>query len=341
MAVTTDRANEIIAELNERAQSIIAANGLDHYKGTTQLNPIQTVVDNFSKSTMATFNESSEGLLVSQRTDAIYEIEAIARDMVASESYYLQGLGSAHAAADSTQWNTVIGNVAAEIERITRVHSPIISNLPKLVRVRLDDDLAKVLDAIDRAYKSNPSPNNAADMEKQAMASLIKIDKDLNAAANATMKASIENMLHKKHTKLQEKIIALSAVEAGMTKEQASAWKKIAEQTKKMINDLGNSNYLVYDAQIRKQRLAVIDQKIALLEMMRNNAAGVSNALSGYFGGTGNRRVRKTAPLGGTGSTMGMKTPIRFAGGEYNIKPPGFAGYAGMKKRGGDSPFRD
>ena len=149
MAVTTERANEIIAELNERAQSIIAANGLDHYKGTTQLNPIQTVVDNFSKSTMATFNESSEGLLVSQRTDAIYEIEAIARDMVASESYYLQGLGSAHAAADSTQWNTVIGNVAAEIERITRVHSPIISNLPKLVRVRLDDDLAKVLDAID------------------------------------------------------------------------------------------------------------------------------------------------------------------------------------------------
>ena len=167
MAVTTERANEIIAELNERAQSIISANGLDHYKGTTQLNPIQSVVDDFTKTTMGTFTESSEGLLVSQRTDAIYEIEAIARDMVASESFYLQGIGSAHAPADSAAWNRVIGNVAAEIERITKVHSPIISNLPKLVRVRLDDDLSKVLDTIDRAYKSNPSPNNAMDMEKQ------------------------------------------------------------------------------------------------------------------------------------------------------------------------------
>ena len=80
MAVDTERANEIIAELNERAQSIISANGLDHYKGTTKLNPIQKVVDDFTKNTMATFNQSSEGLLVSQRTDAIYEIEAIARD---------------------------------------------------------------------------------------------------------------------------------------------------------------------------------------------------------------------------------------------------------------------
>ena len=341
MAVDTERANEIIAELNESAQSIISANGLDNYKGTTKLNPIQKVVDDFTKNTMATFSQSSEGLLVSQRTDAIYEIEAIARDMVAHESFYLQGLAGKHSPADSAVWNSLIGNVAAEIDRITRLHAPIISNLPKLVRTRLDDDMAKVLTAIESAHQSNPSPTNAADIEKQAMASLAKIDKDLTAAADASMKASIENMLHRKHTLLQEKIIALSAVEAGMTKEQASAWKKIAEQTKKMINDLGNSNYLVYDAQIRKQRLAVIDQKIALLENMRTNAAGVSNALSGYFGGTGNRRVRRTAPLNGIGSSIGMKTPIRFAGGEYNIKPPGFAGYAGMKKRGGESPFRD
>ena len=107
MAVDVGRVNEILAQFNERVQSVISANGLDHYKGTASMNSIQAVSERFTTMVHENFTkeESTEGMIYSARDDAIADIENIARNMVSKENFYLQGLAGQSVPADSQVWN--------------------------------------------------------------------------------------------------------------------------------------------------------------------------------------------------------------------------------------------
>jgi hypothetical protein len=116
-----------------------------------------------------------------------------------------------------------------------------------------------------------------------------------------------------------------------MTKPQIDGYRRIVKEVRKMILELGNSNYLVYDKVIRNQKLANIDSKISILETLRVNSSGVAQSLSGYFGNTAKRPTRRSPALNGVGSTIGMNTAIIGAAPKNFRKgiPPGFAGFAG------------
>jgi len=153
----------------------------------------------------------------------------------------------------------------------------------------------------------------------------------MEEVADATMKSNIETIVHSKITELQEKEIALSGAEKGMTADQTASWRMLAGETRELILALGNSNYLVYDKVIRGQKLSVIDQKLALLDTIRINAVGIGQALSGYYGGTGSRRdSNRSAPIGGVGASLGRvsRNPAPRTNFVNGI-PPGFAGFAG------------
>ena len=129
-----------------------------------------------------------------------------------------------------------------------------------------------------------------------------KLRKDLAEASNALLKASIESIAHQKMTQLQEKKFAIEAVESGMTRGQIDGYRALIKEIEKLIHELGKSNYLVYDKVIRNQKVANIDSKMAILETLRINAAGVSSSLSGYFGNSNSGRRGMTA-IGGVGTT--------------------------------------
>ena len=337
MAVNPEAANSILADFQEKVEGIVRRNGLEHHLGTTSLSEIDKIKDMTIERTMSIFTlpHVTEGELESEINMAIVQIERVAREQGAKEANQIQGIGSAvnsKVAADSSLWNGIIGDAAHRIDKITKMYADQINNMPKALRARIDDDLAKVLDAINDSYNADPSPGNANIVAVQVQNSLDKIEKDLNEASKALMKASIESIAQEKMTKLQEKEIAMLSVEKGMTRGQIDAYRKLAKEIKGLILELGQSNYLVYDKVVRQQKLSIIDQKMGVLEALRVNAAGVSQSLSGYFGNTAKRQTRGVGAIGGVGTTLGMPAPsIQPAARNFrNGVPPGFAGYSGV-----------
>lgn len=339
MAVNPEYANQLLSDFQEKVEGIVRTNGLEHHMGTANLSDIDSVKDMYIETVMNTFTlpHTTEGELQAEMNIALVEIKRMARTKGKEEAAQIAGIGSTvnkMTAADSGAWNTVIGDAGHRIDKIVRMYADQINNMPKPLRARIDDDFAKVLDAINDAYNANPSPGNAQIVQAQVTASLDKIEKDLAEASNALLKASIESIAHQKMTQLQEKKFAIEAVESGMTRGQIDGYRALIKEIEKLIHELGKSNYLVYDKVIRNQKVANIDSKMAILETLRINAAGVSSSLSGYFGNSNSGRRGMTA-IGGVGTTLGMNTS-QISAAAKNFRtgvPPGFAGFAGKMSR--------
>ena len=336
MAVNPDRANEILADFHQRVDGIVRKNGLDHHGKSSALASVDAMKNDYVNTVMTTLTlpVTSEGELLSEMNVAPVQIERLAKQMAAQEATQIAAIGSAvnkSAPADSRIWNNVIMDAASRIEKISTMFADQINNMPKALRARIDDDFASVLDAINDNFNRDPSPGNANIVSAQVKNSLDAIEKDLTVAANAVMKASIESIVQQKMTEVQEKELALQSTEAGMTKPQIDGYRRIVNEVRKMILDLGNSNYLVYDKVIRNQKLANIDSKISILETLRVNSSGVAQSLSGYFGNTAKRGHGRTASINGIGSTIGMRSESIGAAAKNFRKgiPPGFAGFAG------------
>ena len=336
MAVNPDRANEILADFHQRVDGIVRKNGLDHHGKSSALASLEAIKQDYVNTVMTTFTlpPTSEGELMSEMNVALVQIERLANQMSQQEATAIAAIGAAvntPSPADSSMWNGVIMDAAGRIEKICTMYADQINNMPKALRARIDDDFAKVLDSINNNFNRDPSPGNANIVAAQVKNSLDAIEKDLEAAANAVMKASIEAIVQEKMTNLQATEISLQSTESGMTKAQIDAYRAIVKETRQLILDLGKSNYLVYDKVIRNQKLANIDHKMSVLETIRVNSSGVTQSLSGYFGNTRKRPTRARPSINGIGTTLGHNTS-HISGGAKNFRkgiPPGFAGFAG------------
>lgn len=340
MAVNPEYANQLLSDFQTAVEGIVRTNGLEHHMGTTNLAQIDTVKDNYISTVMNTFTlpTTSEGELQAEMNAALMQIKSMARQKGREEATNIAGIGSTvnrMSAADSSAWNALIGDAGHRIDKIVTLYADQINNMPKPLRARIDDDFAKILDAINDAYNANPSPANAQTVALQVKNSLDKIEGDLAEASKALLKASIESLAQQKMTDLQEKEIALQSVEKGMTRGQIETYRKLAKEVQGLILDFGKSNYLIYDKTIRGQKVAIIDQKLGILENLRVNAAGVSSSLSGYFGNSGNRNVSRTSSIGGIGASIGMNTS-QISAAPKNFRngiPPGFAGFSGKMSK--------
>lgn len=336
MAVNPDRVNEILADFHQKIEGIVRKNGLDHHGKSSALSSIDALKQDYVNTVMTTFTlpPTTEGELLSEMNATVVQIERLAREMAKQEASSIAAIGSvvnSPVPADSSMWNNVIMDAAGRIEKICTMYADQINNMPKALRARIDDDFAKVLDSINANFNRDPSPGNANIVTAQVKNSLDAIEKDLEAAANAVMKASIEAIVQEKMTNLQATEISLQSTESGMTKAQIDAYRAIVKETRQLILDLGKSNYLVYDKVIRNQKLANIDHKMSVLETIRVNSSGVAQSLSGYFGNTRKRPTRASSSINGIGTTLGHNTS-HISGGAKNFRkgiPPGFAGFAG------------
>jgi len=340
MAVHAGIVNDIIAETSDRVRMLLRNNDLEVAMGTSKLNTIQNILNDFVKMANDTFTlpDTTEGMLRSEADDTVNSISREIQSIVQKQQVQLNGmLGSVHSMtpADSPLWNEVITMAGAEIDRIARVYGDNVANMPKALRNKLDTDMSKVLDAVRQAYMHDPSPGNAENMRVQVSNNLMKIEKELETAVKATLSASIQNLAAGRMTKLQELEISLVSADRGLEKAQSAMWRSIASEVKGLINELTKSNYLVYDKAIRAQKLQVIDGKLKLLENIRINATTKMQTLQGYFGNTGRRSSSKRYSSGsslGAGITPMIAKPKSA----FKTKPPGFAGYSG-----GGRPLED
>jgi len=337
MAVNPDRVNQLLSDFQSKVEGLVRSSGLEHHMGTGNLAEVDTIRDDTVERTMTMFTlpHVTEGELKSEMNVAIVSIKRALAEKSRAEANQLAGFGSTvmrHSAADSALWNGVIADTAHRIDQITKMYGEQIQNMPKALRDRIDSDFSRVLDSINDSFNMDPSPSNAKNVSVQAATALDKIEKDLKEAANALLKASIEHIAETKMTELQQLQIALSSAEPGMTRGQIEQYRKIIEDVRNLILELGKSNYLVYDKIVRNQKISVIDQKMAVLDNLRVNATGVEQALSGYFGNTGFKRAKQiSSPIGGVGVSLGMPSaPISNPRKNFkNGIPPGFAGFAG------------
>ena len=340
MAVHAGIVNDIIAETTDRVRMLLRNNGLEVAMGTSKLNTIQNILNDFVDMANDTFTlpDTTEGMLRSEADETVNSIAREIQGIVQKQQVQLNGmLGSVHSMtpADSPLWNEVISMAGAEIDRIARVYGDNVANMPKALRNKLDTDMSKVLDGVRQAYMHDPSPGNAENMRVQVSNNLMKIEKELETAVKATLSASIQNLAAGRMTKLQELEISLVSADRGLEKAQSAMWRSIASEVKGLINELTKSNYLVYDKAIRAQKLQVIDGKLKLLENIRINATTKMQTLQGYFGNTGRRSSGKRYSSGsslGAGITPMTAKPKPA----FKTKPPGFAGYSG-----GGRPLED
>ena len=337
MAVNPDRVNEIMSEFQDKVAGIVRTSGLDHHSNTTSLSNIDSLKNQYLQTVMNAFTlpATTEGELLSEMDAVVKEIERMAKGQAKAEAMGIAAIGAAvnkGSAADSGVWNGLIGDTAHRIDKLTKMYADQINNMPKALRIRIDDDFARVLDSINSAFNANPAPSNASIVRLQVKNSLDSVEKNLEQASTAVLKASIEHIAHQKMTELQEKEMVLMSVERGMSKGQIDASRTLIADIRKLITDFGKSNFLIYDKIIRNQKIQVIDHKMSVLETLRVNASGVSQSLSGYYGNTSRRRTATgTSSIGGIGTTLGHNTSS-VGGHRQNFRkgiPPGFAGFAG------------
>ena len=336
MAVNPDRANQIMGDFQEKVKGIIRMNGLEHHANSSNLADIDSLKAQYLQTVMnvLTLPGTTEGQLLSEMDATIGEIIRVAKGKAKAEASQIAAIGAAvnkGSPADSSVWNAIVSHSAHRIDKITKMYADQINNMPKALRARIDEDLSKVLDAINNAFNADPSPGNASTVTLQVKNSLDSIEKDLAEASRAVLKASIESLAQHKMTELQEKEITLMSVERGMTKGQIEATRTLTKEIKELIIDFGKSNFLIYDKVIRDQKVSIIDHKMSVLETLRVNASGVSQSLSGYYGNTSRRQTRATSSIGGIGTTLGHNTSS-IGGHQKNFRngvPPGFAGFAG------------
>ena len=341
MAVHAAIVNDLIADTTDRVRLLLRNNDLETAMGTTKLNNVQKMLNEFVNTANDSFTlpATTEGMLRAEADDTVNSISREIQSIVKGQQVQLNGmLGSVHSMtpADSPLWNEVVSTAGAEIDRIARVYGDNVANMPKAMRNKLDTDMAKVLDTVREAYMHDPSPGNAENMRVQVVNTLKKIEKELETAVKATLAASIQNIAAGRMTKLQELEMSLVSADRGLEKAQRAMWRSLAAEVKTLINDLTKSNYLVYDKAIRAQKLSVIDGKLKLLENVRINAETKVQTLQGYFGNTGVRRSNKMISSGsslGSGITPMRATPKSA----FKTKPPGFSGYSG----GGGYPLED
>ena len=339
MAVDTGTVNSILADVNERIKALIEDAGLSDAMGSSTLDPVQKIVNDFTKLATDSFPriETTEGMLLAEADDAVNSASRVISSIADQRDVQLAGMLAplgAIAPADSPIWNDLISSTGSEVDRIARVYGAQVANMPKAMRNRLDTDLSSVLDSISIAFNKDPSPKNADNIKRQVVNALKVIEQDLEGALKASLAASIQNIAAKKMTRLQELEMALVSSERGMEKAQRGMWRGIAAETRGLINALTKSNYLVYDKVIRTQKLSVIDQKLGLLENLRINSTTKMHTLSGYFGNSGHRTHQKIHTSGSSlgGGNVSMQATPKSA---FKKTPPGFAGYAG-KRGGGD-----
>ncbi len=340
MAVHAGIVNDIIADTTDRVRMLLRNNDLEVAMGTSKLNTIQNILNDFVNMANDSFTlpDTTEGMLRSEADDAVNSIAREIQGIVRGQQVQLNGmLGAVQSMtpADSPLWNEVISMAGAEIDRIARVYGDNVANMPKALRNKLDTDMSKVLDSVRQAYMHDPSPGNAENMRVQVSNNLMKIEKELESAVKATLSASIQNIAAGRMTQLQALEIALVSADRGLEKAQSAMWRSVASEIKALINELTKSNYLVYDKAIRAQKLKVIDGKLELLENIRINGTVKAQTLQGYFGNTGRRSSAKRYSSGsslGAGITPMLAKPKSA----FKTKPPGFAGYSG-----GGRPLED
>ena len=181
MAVNPEYANQLLSDFQNEVEGIVRTSGLEHHMGTSNLADIDLVKDNYVQTVMNTFTlpTTSEGELKAEMNAAIMQIKSMARQKSRSEASTIAGIGSTMnkmSPADSGQWNAIISDAGHRIEKICTLYADQINNMPKTLRARIDDDMAKVLDSINDAYNANPSPGNAQTVAMQVKNSLDTIE---------------------------------------------------------------------------------------------------------------------------------------------------------------------
>ena len=180
MAVDTGKVNSILADVNERIRATIDNADLSDSMGTSVLDPVQKLVNEFTNMVTDSFSrpETTEGMLLSEADDVVNQAALVVSSIAEKRSNQLHGMISGLGSitpADSPIWNEIISNAGSEVDRIARVYGQQVANMPKALRDRLDADLAKVLDAINIAINKDPSPNTANSVRAQVTNNLMKI----------------------------------------------------------------------------------------------------------------------------------------------------------------------
>ena len=163
MAVNPDRVNEIMSDFQDKVAGIVRTSGLDHHSNTTKSIRDRLTKESISSNSnerVPTLPATTEGELLSEMDAVVKEIDSHGqRSRQRQKQMGIAAIGAAvnkGSAADSGVWNGLIGDTAHRIDKITKMYADQINNMPKALRIRIDDDFAGVLDSINSAFNANP-----------------------------------------------------------------------------------------------------------------------------------------------------------------------------------------
>lgn len=334
MAVSAEVANSVVADFNQEVHTTVQRKGMEVHRGKKPLENVENIVTEFEDLVMSSFTQidtTASQLETAKRHYLRKSREAITLAEMNQKASALGMIGAHNKSspADSEVWNPIISYAAREVDRIGTTYGESLISMPDLLRKKVDSDLSAVLDGIEYSFHQNPSPENAEIVMQNVKHALSRIEKNLDTAAKAKMKAEVESMVDGYLTDLREREIALSTMDSTMSPPQSKAWKAAQQDALHATKQLKDSNYLIYDKDIRNRRVSVVEKKIALLDKIIDNAHAYNAGLDGTFSHP-TRRVGR-GKIFSPGHSLGAVAPIfskQYT--PYNkAKPPGFSGFAG------------
>ena len=334
MAVSAEVANSVVADFNQEVHTSIQQKGMELHRGKKPLENVDGVTTEFESLVMENFTkiDTTEAQLHAAKQDYLRQAKDALNLAEMHQKSSALGMVAAEnktSPADSQVWNAVISFAAREVDRIGTTYGEVLVTMPDLLRKKVDADLSAVLDGIEYSFNQNPSPANAARVMDDVKQALARIERNLDGAAKAKMKSEVDSMVDGYMTDLREREIALTSVDSSMSPAQSKAWKRAQADAIESVKQLKDSNYLIYDKQVRHQRVTNIEKKIALLDKIIDNAHAYNAGLDGTFSHPTRRIGRgKVYSQGHSLGAVGPAIPKRYT--PYNnSKPPGFSGFAG------------
>ena len=334
MAVSAEVANSVVADFNQEIHTSVQDKGMEVHRGKKPLKNVDGVVTEFESLVMDNFTkiDTTEVQLETAKRDYLrkaHDALNLAEMQHKSSALGLIESNSGSSPADSREWNAIISFAAREVDRIGRTYGEVLVSMPDLLRKKVDSDLAAVLDGIEYSFNQNPSPENAVRVMDDVKRALSRIERNLDGAAKAKMKAEVDSMVDGYMTDLREREIALTSVDSSMSPAQSKAWRSALADSIHTVKQLKDSNYLIYDREVRNSRVTNVEKKIALLDKIVDNAHTYNAKLDGTFTHP-TRRVGR-GKIYSQGHSLGAVAPTfskQFT--PYNnSKPPGFSGFAG------------
>ena len=185
MGVKRDFVEKLLFDFKESAMDILSSYNLDHMRGTNQLKPANSVMEDFKMWVTSTYAKEgvTASMLESEKRIYLNKLEKVALELSKGQEVSrvaLQGKERKYTVSENIHWKPIVDYARNEIDRMVAQHGQFFGRKNQRSKA-LDAKFSRLLKFIDLSYRKDPSKDSAEDTMYSVKSSLRRIEGYINS----------------------------------------------------------------------------------------------------------------------------------------------------------------